>query len=266
MTLWGKQAESFEYTNNPVVAFKGVKVGDYGGRTLSMFSGSTMTIDPDIPQAHALRGWYDNQGTSTAFRAQTTLGAAAGAGGGFGTFNYSELKTIGVVQDTLHGLGDKPDYFSTRATVIHIKSDNMSYTSCPGLNCQKKVLEQDDGSWRCEKCAKSYDHCEYRYLLSMSVADYTGQIWLQGFNDVAEFILGITAKELKELTDEDADAAGTKIDQVVGKTFNMSCRVKQETYNDQSRPRYGINRAFVPDFNQDGLALLEQLRKYPPSV
>jgi Replication factor-A C terminal domain len=34
----------------------------------------------------------------------------------------------------------------------------------------------------------------------MSVADYTGQIWLQGFNDVAEFILGITAKELKELT------------------------------------------------------------------
>jgi replication factor A1 len=127
-----------------------------------MFSGSTMTVDPDIPQAHALRGWYDNQGTSTTFRAQTTIGAAAGAGGGFGTFNYSELKTIGVVQDTLHGLGDKPDYFSTRATVIHIKSDNMSYTSCPGLNCQKKVLEQDDGSWRCEKCAKSYDHCEYR--------------------------------------------------------------------------------------------------------
>ena len=179
ITLWGKQAESFEYTNNPVVAFKGVKVGDYGGafvsstcvvsrlsscssgRTLSTYSGSTFTIDPDIPQAHALRGWYDNQGASTVFRAQSAGGAAAG-GGGSGTFNRSELKTLGVVQDTLHGLGDKPDYFSARATVIHVKPDNLSYTSCPGPNCQKKVIEQEDGSWRCEKCAKSYDHCEYR--------------------------------------------------------------------------------------------------------
>lgn len=38
-----------------------------------------------------------------------------------------------------------------------------------------------------------------RYLLSISVADHTGQIWLQGFNDVGETLLGITAKDLHEL-------------------------------------------------------------------
>jgi replication factor A1 len=32
MTLWGKMAESFEHYDSPVVAFKGVKVGDYGGK------------------------------------------------------------------------------------------------------------------------------------------------------------------------------------------------------------------------------------------
>ena len=31
LTLWGKQAENFNVTDQPVVAFKGVKVGDFGG-------------------------------------------------------------------------------------------------------------------------------------------------------------------------------------------------------------------------------------------
>jgi replication factor A1 len=58
LTLWGKQAESFEFQDNPVIAFKGVKVGDFGGRSLSMFSNATMAVNPDIPEAHSLRGWY----------------------------------------------------------------------------------------------------------------------------------------------------------------------------------------------------------------
>lgn len=57
LTLWGKQAETFEHSDQPVIAFKGVKVGDFGGRSLSMFSNATMIVNPDIPEAHALRGW-----------------------------------------------------------------------------------------------------------------------------------------------------------------------------------------------------------------
>jgi replication factor A1 len=84
LTLWGKQAENFVHEDQPVIAAKGVKVGDFGGtsrrdeewvvdkgaeaehsdwgfcgagRSLSMFSSSTMTIHPDIEQAHALKGW-----------------------------------------------------------------------------------------------------------------------------------------------------------------------------------------------------------------
>jgi replication factor A1 len=30
----------------------------------------------------------------------------------------------------------------------------------------------------------------------MAVADHSGQIWYQGFNDVGEMVLGITANEL----------------------------------------------------------------------
>lgn len=31
MTIWGRQAETFTADDCPVVAFKGVKVGDFGG-------------------------------------------------------------------------------------------------------------------------------------------------------------------------------------------------------------------------------------------
>jgi replication factor A1 len=57
LTLWGKQAETFEAPDAPVVAFKGVKVGDFGGRSLSMFSNATMVVNPDIQECHELRGW-----------------------------------------------------------------------------------------------------------------------------------------------------------------------------------------------------------------
>lgn len=73
LTLWGKQAQDFSGGKDSIVAFKGVKVGDFGGllltkfclplltcyvgRSLSAQSSSTMMIDPDVPDAHVLRGW-----------------------------------------------------------------------------------------------------------------------------------------------------------------------------------------------------------------
>lgn len=131
------------------------------GRNLGMFSGSSMQVDPDIPDAHMLRGWYDSSGSNTSFRSQGG-GLGVSTLGGGATFRREDVKTLNVVQETLLGLGDKPDYFSARVRVVHVKQENVSYTACPGPNCQKKVIEQDDGSWRCEKCGKSYPECEYR--------------------------------------------------------------------------------------------------------
>jgi len=32
LTIWGKQAEQFNCENNAIIAFKGVRVSDYGGK------------------------------------------------------------------------------------------------------------------------------------------------------------------------------------------------------------------------------------------
>lgn len=122
------------------------------------------------------------------------------------------------VKDTNMGQSDSGDYFSCRGTVVNIKADSVMYAACPGDKCSKKVHEGAPGEWRCEKCDRSYSAPEYRsagaallswrpvltslssrYLLSMSVADWTDQLWLQVFNEIGVTLFGMTAKALHDL-------------------------------------------------------------------
>jgi replication factor A1 len=47
------------------VLLKGGKISDYKGRTISVLISSTLRINPDIPEVHALRGWYKQGGCSS---------------------------------------------------------------------------------------------------------------------------------------------------------------------------------------------------------
>jgi len=39
----------------------------------------------------------------------------------------------------------------------------------------------------------------HRYIISIAVADYSGQAWLQGFNEVGQALFGVSANELNRL-------------------------------------------------------------------
>ena len=56
VTLWGALAESFKWNqgDDNVYAFKGLRVGDYGGRSLSTIGSSTFLVNPDIQEAYEL--------------------------------------------------------------------------------------------------------------------------------------------------------------------------------------------------------------------
>ncbi|KAG8899079.1 Replication factor A protein 1 [Tulasnella sp. 408] len=258
MTLWGKQAEAFHATNNPVMAFKAVKVGDFGGRTLSMVGTSTYQENPDIGEAHLLRGWYDSEGQGASFNSQS----AAGGGSGGGQFRREELMTLTTVKDSGIGQGDNADFFSCRATIIFIKPDTVMYTACPSEKCNKKVTQEPSGDWRCEKCDRNYAEPDVRYLMTLHVADHTNQLWLQAFNDVGQSILGMTAKQLYEIEQDDHAAAQGFIERAHSKIFNFSCRAKSDTFNDQTRIRYGINRVWPLDYAAEGHAILDTLKAY----
>lgn len=130
----------------------------HAGRSLSMMSSSNMHIDPDIPEAHHLRGWYDAAGAEQTYQSHTN---ATPSGGGV-TFDRAEIRSLNDVKTSELGMSDKVDTFSSRATIMHIKGDNIAYPACPSQGCNKKVIQMGD-SWRCEKCDKSYPAPEYRY-------------------------------------------------------------------------------------------------------
>lgn len=65
-------------------------------------------------------------------------------------------------------LSSQADYFSCVATVLYTRKDNCLYRACPNSNCSKKVLDQHNGWFRCEKCNRDFPSFKYRLLLSVS--------------------------------------------------------------------------------------------------
>jgi replication factor A1 len=123
--------------------------------------GSTVSINPDIPQAFVLRGWYDSTGADQNFQSHSS--AATFGGGGGAPFNRTDVMTLDDVKSAKLGESDN-DTFSARATIMHIKADSIAYPACPGRagqKCGKKVVEGSEG-WRCEKCEMSHEAPEYR--------------------------------------------------------------------------------------------------------
>jgi replication factor A1 len=142
--------------------YLGAKVSDYGGKTLSTGFDSSMNVNPDSPETHRLKGWWEQKGKDMSF-ASHSGGEMAGGG------QSDNFKTIGDVTDEQLGMGDKvryfsltkPDYFNLIATVSYIKQDGCWYPACGTEGCNKKVTQMDNG-WKCEKCDKTFPNPNYR--------------------------------------------------------------------------------------------------------
>lgn len=108
---------------------------------------------------------WDTQGSTQSFQSHSTGGGGAG---GSTSFRSDQFKTLSEVVTENLGMSEKPDFFSSRATITYIKSDNMSYPACPADKCNKKVSMEAENSWRCEKCEQTYEAPQYRYVLLFS--------------------------------------------------------------------------------------------------
>lgn len=233
LTIWGKTAESFEAPAESVVAFKGVKVSDFDGRSLSLLSSGSMTVDPDIEDAYKLKGWYDGSGRNEKFQSHAnTMSTVNATSGG----DRNAYKTIAQVRDENIGMSDATEWFSLKATIIYVKQENFAYPACRSEGCNKKVTDMNPGEWRCEKCDKTWDAPDYRYIMTVNVSDHTGQIWLSCFNETGLAIMGMSANDLQRMKEEGEE---TQVTQAFAdancKTFVFRCKAKMDTYQDQQR-------------------------------
>lgn len=235
LTVWGKTAETFDVPVESVIAFKGVRVSDFGGRSLSLSSSGTMNPNPDIDEAFKLKGWYDGAGRNTNFATHANTMSLVGAAGG----KAQDTKSIAQIRDEGIGMGQETDYFSVKATIVYIKQDSFAYPACRTTDpqpCNKKVTEEGPGEWRCEKCSRVWDAPKYRYIMSVNVSDHTGQIWLSCFDEVGERVMGMPANDLMRMKEEGDDKRVTEaFGDANCQTFVFKCRAKMDTFNDQQR-------------------------------
>ncbi|GAW21456.1 hypothetical protein ANO14919_109750 [Xylariales sp. No.14919] len=255
LTIWGKTATTFSAQPESVVAFKGVRVSDFGGRTLSLLASGTMSLDPDIEEAHRLKGWYDSQGRTGNFNTHAGMAPMGGATG-----RQDQLKCIAQVKDEDLGV-DGDAFFNLKATIVYIKQDTFAYPACREEGCNKKAIEQSDGRWRCENHT-AYDRPQYRYIMGVNVHDHTGHIWLSCFDDVGRAIMGMSADELTEIKERDDERASAIFEAANCSKLNFRCRARMDTYGDNSRIRYQVQSAAPLDFKTEALKLADMIKQF----
>lgn len=254
LTLWGGEAESFDGSSNPVVSAKGARLAEFNGsKSLSCLASTMIRLNPDLPEAHKLRGWYDNGGANMDI---VNISARSGAyGGGSGewiTFSEAEAKQLGS--------GDKGDYYSLLGVLTFTFADNAVYKACPQEQCNKKLVDQENGLFRCEKCNREYPNYKYRLLLGANVSDPTGDQRITAFNEAAEAMIGKSAADVGRMFEYDKAGYTAVFEDIKFKTFVFKFRTKMETYSDEARLKTTVMNAAPVDYKDANARLIKSIK------
>ncbi|KAI9207538.1 uncharacterized protein BJ171DRAFT_439195 [Polychytrium aggregatum] len=256
-TLWGQQAEAFSANHGSVVLIKAAKVSDWGGRTLSASFNSTIMVDPNISETSALQSWYALEGQGFSFKSYDHTAGASSSGSDIISGRLQTCEEIKAAEASISQGDTQGVIFAIQATITFIKTDgNVGYPACTKPRCNKK-LTTEGGDWRCSACNEIYSEPTYRYILPLTVADYTGNMWVQAFNEVAVRIVDRSANELQQATVEERP---NLIRSSMFKTFNMKIRAKSDVYQGETKIRYAIQSAVPLDYANESKRLLGVIR------
>lgn len=234
LTLWGEKATTFDQYSQPVVAIKSAKVTEYnGGKTLS---GGVMKENPESDESYKLRRWFDE---GNAENISVSISAKTGGGGNYNTpwMTFQEAKESNL------GTGEKPDYFQCKALVHNIRSGNAVYKACPTQDCNKKVVDQENGTYRCERCNQEFPNFKYRLLLSLLIGDWTSNRYVTAFQEVGEALLNRTSQEIGETLESDKEEVERIFNTVAFQSYIFRLRSKVEHYGDTPRNKIIVMHA-----------------------
>jgi replication factor A1 len=197
--LWGKfcDAEGHQLQllcdsgSNPILSIKGGRVSDLSGRSVVTISSTQLKVNPDFAVAQRLKQWHITEGKNIACISLS---------------RDHVLKTIAQIKDENLGRSDKPDFITVKGAISRLNTDNFCYPACTmevnGRLCNRKVINNGDGTWQCDKCEKSLPNCEYRYLLRCQIQDHTGVTYATAFQEAGIEIVGHSAHELYNIREE----------------------------------------------------------------
>ncbi|CAF1137119.1 unnamed protein product [Didymodactylos carnosus] len=192
-------------------------------RTVSCLQSSIVKINPNIQEAHEIRTWCDNKGFEIDVEDLSTKTDRE---------RMTPFKTIGQITSEQLGSNDKPDYITCKAICLMIKKDSVVYMSCPAENCSKKVIDNGDGTFRCEKCNASHGNFKWSYMANAEISDSTGSQWITLFRNEAEVLFGITPEEFGQMkSNNDEEAINAVVTKAQNNEKMFKLRIKIDNYN-----------------------------------
>lgn len=269
LTLWGefcnregqKLQEMVDAGFFPILAVKAGKVNDFSGKSIGSISTTQLFINPDFPEAHSLREWFDQEGKDSA---SLSISKDTVPGG-----PKNEIrKTVSQIKDEGLGRSDKPDWITTRATISFIKTDSFCYTACPLMigdrQCNKKVTRSGNTRWQCDRCNQEFEECDYRYLLQAQILDGTGLTWVTAFQEAGEEIMEYSAKELYSLKHErqDDEKFGEIIKSRLFNQFMFRLKIKEELYGDEQKVKITIVNVDKLNYSSESRYMLDFISKF----
>lgn len=134
-----------------------------------MITSSVMIINPDTPEAHALRTWYDTSGKADISK---NFGRHA--------LDLGQIQNINDVRDAEVGMHGHEEAFLVQGVILYlghkeILESKFWYPACQNGGCNKKVEEQQDG-WLCKGCARIWDKPSYRWVNALFRYHYYNEI------------------------------------------------------------------------------------------
>merc|ERR1719461_1524779 len=187
------------------------------------------------------------------------------ARGGGGVSGNAPRRTFAEVKDMK--LGEDPDsrfdrkkadYFTVVATITtisHSQDKKPWYEANPDVNDDTaknaKVQSMGDGTWRCDKNGKVYNSYIPRYILRFCATDFSGNIWMTSFNEVAEKILRVPATE--------AEQYDRIFKEATFKKYVFKCKAFSDYYEDSARVRYDCIGVQLADPAMEADKLLDKI-------
>lgn len=111
------------------------------------------------------------------------------------------MSLISEVNDNLKEVNDidQSHIYYINCTVNHIRqNDSLYYLACKNDNCRKKVVE-NNGTYHCENCQKTYDSCKPTYMIRARVSDFTDSFYVTFAREHGATLFGKTAEEFKQM-------------------------------------------------------------------
>jgi len=276
LTLWppyssreGEQLEQLLFQGkHPVLAVRAARLAEFQGRNLGTISSTVLEWDPPGPAAQQLRAWYDGGGNVAPV---VPLGGGGGGGGG----RSDRVVTVATLREETAAGVPQPVYVLIRAYVVSATPNpetGVVYPACPrlmdgqpagGRTCMKKLKQADGGgSWYCERHALSVESPDWRYMLTLRIADHSGtSINVSGFGEIGERLFGLDGTALHGVFSNNYQEYERLFKEVPWSVHNFKIKAVEDNYQDEKRVKFSIQSVSAVNYADESRKMLESLAR-----